>query len=206
MSSEDSAQPSLPLGAPASGRLHFRALRNGSPLGEHEIRFVRQDDRLIVDIAVDYVVKIAFVTAFKYKLRAREIWRNGELAFVRAKTDNNGRADFMSLDRIGDQHVIDGSRARALRVPSSHLPAFHWNKAQLRAPMISPQDGSELKYAVSMRGESDVLDAAGRKRRAEHFLLADEQPLELWYDRDQVWVGLRARVFDGSRIEYRATV
>ena len=87
--------------------------------------------------------------------------------------------------------------------PDVLLPT-RWNKSQLLAPMINPRDGSELKYEVSASGETDVPGAGGRNRRAERYLLSAGQPLELWCDRDQVWVGLRARVFDGSRIEYLA--
>ncbi len=90
------ANPGGPPGVPKSGRLAFRALRNGSPLGRHEIKFSSSGDQLVVDVAADYVFKLAFVTLFRYRLQAREIWAGGLMQSVRAKTDNNGTAEFLN--------------------------------------------------------------------------------------------------------------
>ena len=149
-------------GAPASGRLLFRARRNGSDLGEHEIRFTRQGEKTFADIAVDYIVKFGFVTVFRFKLRAREIWLGGKLQAARAKTDNNGKPEFMNLERVGDAHIVEGSKTGRFRAPESHLVASHWNIAQLAAPMINPQDGGLLKYSVAARGQSKVADVNGK--------------------------------------------
>jgi hypothetical protein len=196
--------PSIARGIPASGRISFRALRNNATFGTHEVSFARQGDRLLVDTAIDYCVKIAFITAFRYRLRAREIWLGGKLQTVRAKTDNNGASEFMSLDRDGDGFVVEGSRLTRQATPDDRLLASHWNIAQLKGPMINPQDGSALRYRVASLGTGRIADSSGRARLATHYSLAGEHPLELWYDADDVWSALRARVFDGSVVTYSA--
>ncbi len=71
--------------------------------------------------------------------------------------------------------------------------------------MINPQDGSILRYTVSLRGRSTVRDAAGRAKEADHYLLSGEPPhLELWYDSDGIWSSLKAKATDGSAIAYLA--
>jgi len=76
---------------------------------------------------------------------------------------------------------------------------------QLAGPLINPQDGAILRYAVSRRGRSPVRDAAGRVKDAERYVLTgDPPPLELWYDSDGIWSSLRAKAVDGSTIAYLA--
>ncbi len=193
-----------PPGVPKSARLAFRALRNGSALGAHEVKFSRSVDRLVVDIAADYVFKLAFVTLFRYRLRAREVWNGALMLTAHAKTDNNGTAEYMSLDRDGSAFVVEGSGARRYSAPANARLATHWNPEQLAGPMINPQDGSILRYAVSARGRSKVRDAAGRVREADHYVLGGETPLELWYGADGIWMSLRASATDGSSITYLA--
>ena len=197
--------PAGPPGVPNDARLAFRARRNGAALGAHEIKFSRSGDQLVVDVAADYVFKLAFVTLFRYRLRAREVWNGALMQSARASTDNNGTAEFMSLERDGPAFVVEGSGARRFRAPENARIATHWNPEQLAGPMINPQNGSILRYTVSARGRAKVRDAAGRVREADHFALSGEpSPLELWYDSDGIWTSLRARATDGSSITYLA--
>jgi hypothetical protein len=189
-------------GIPASGRLSFRALRNGTPLGTHQISFHKDGETLVADIAIDYLVKFSFVTLFKYRLRAREIWTGGRLVSVRAETDNNGTPEFMNADREGDALYVNGSRVSRYRAPDRAVASTHWNIAQLDAPMINPQDGTLLEFRVISHGESSVPNAAGQIRSARHFSLVGSNPFELWYDANDTWAALRAKVGDASVITY----
>lgn len=197
-------QGCAPPGVPTSGKLAFRALRNGSALGSHEIAFSRRGDRLVVDIAADYVVKLGFLTLFRYSLRAQEIWVGDAMQTARGRTDNNGTAEFVAVERDSDAFRVEGSRARPYRAPLAWRLATHWNPEQLAGPMIHPQDGSVLRYVVSPRGREKLRDAQGATREAEHYALSGETPLELWYDADGIWTSLKARATDGSTILYLA--
>ncbi len=189
-------------GVPASSRLSFRVFRNGTPLGTHEVTFRRDGETTIADIAIDYLVKFSFVTMFRYRLRAREIWSGCRLVSVRANTDNNGKPDFMNADRDGHALHVKGSRVRPYRAPDGAMASTHWNIGQLDAPMINPQDGTLMQLRVVPQGESSISDTAGRPRPARHFSLLGSTPFELWYDADDTWAALRARVEDGSVITY----
>jgi hypothetical protein len=190
-------------GIPASGRLLFTALRNGSVLGSHSVTFGRDADRLTVDIAVDYAVKLGFVTVFRYRLRGREVWAGGVLESATADTDDNGKPAFMRARRDGAGLLVEGSRAKPYRTPDGALIASHWNVAQLGAPMVNPQDGQLLTYTPVPRGPAKVTDSAGVSRPARRVALEGKNPLDLWYSTNEVWVALQARVADGSVVTYR---
>jgi hypothetical protein len=193
---------SMLKGIPASTRLSFRVFRNGTPLGTHQVSFLRDGETTVADIAIDYLVKFSFITMFKYRLRAREIWSGRRLVSVRANTDNNGKPEFMNANRDGDSLHVNGSRVRPNRAPDGAIASTHWNIGQLDAPMINPQDGTLMELRVVPHGESSISDTSGRTRSARHFSLVGSTPFELWYDIDDTWTALRARVEDGSVITY----
>jgi hypothetical protein len=192
-------------GIPPSGRLAFRALRNGAPLGTHDLVFTREGDVLTVDIAVDYVVKIGPLPVFRYKMRCRESWRDGLLISATADTDHNGKPGWMRAQRSGAALLVNGSKSGKYPAPAGALLASHWNQAQLEGPMINPQDGELLNFTVTPRGQVQVPDPAGVLRPLRHFSLAGRESLDLWYDADGRWVSLRAQVADGSTVTYLPT-
>ena len=183
-------------GVPASGKLAFAVFRNNAPLGRHALSFRRDGDRLEVEIEVEYVLKLGFLTLYRYALTGREVFVAGRLEAATFRADDNGKGAHLNVSRAENGLLIEGSAGQPFRAPTDWRLATHWSRRQLGAPMISPQDGAVLRYGVS---ESD---APGGQRR---YRLAGAQPLELWYDASEVWVGLRAPVFDGSRVEYRRT-
>jgi hypothetical protein len=67
----------LPVGAAGPlSTLQFLVSRDGAGIGQHDIKFSRRGDDLVVDIAVDIEVKFLFSTIFQFAHKTREIWRN----------------------------------------------------------------------------------------------------------------------------------
>src|SRR5690606_20942194 len=70
--------------------LHFHALWQGSPVGEHRVAFGMNGDRLTVETHVDITIKVLFFTVFRLRHSARETWRFGRLESVSSVTDRDG--------------------------------------------------------------------------------------------------------------------
>jgi len=189
-------------GIPTSQALAFRAVRNGTRLGTHTVRFVRSDRALNVEIAIDYTVKIGLFTVFRYTLRAQECWQNGELISFDCTTNNNGKQEFARAAREDAALMVEGTRARRYSAPEGAILCSHWNKTQLAVPTINPQDGSLLNFVVSSRGKAVVANSAGRKHDCERFHMLGPNPIDLWYDDSGVWLALQAKAQDGSSITY----
>jgi hypothetical protein len=195
----------LVRGVPASGQLSFRAMRNGSEIGTHDLRFSRNGEAMTVAIEIDYVVKIAFITVFRYKLRGREVWNGSALMSAQAETDVNGKGAWMLAERKGDSLVVQGSKSGSYKAPAGVLVASHWNRAQLKGPMINPQDGTLVDLQVAPLGPTRVTDSSGVAKVAEGFSLTGKAGFDLWYDAEDIWSGLQARAMDGSTIRYVRT-
>ncbi len=50
---------------------------------------------------------------------------------------------------VTDELIVEGSKAPRYSVAGNLLAATHWNKAELRAPMINPENGELLRPAIS---------------------------------------------------------
>jgi hypothetical protein len=187
---------------PPGGRLAFRAVRNGSPLGTHVLTFRAEGNALSVAIAVDYQVKFGPITMYRYRLRANEIWRDGILQTVNSSTDDNGTTEFMNAEREGDRLRVEGSKCGRYLAPPGALPSSHWNRRELDTVMINAQDGALLPFQVNKLGAAPVRATNGTVINANRYALTGPAMLDLWYTENDIWTGLRAVAKDGSVVTY----
>jgi hypothetical protein len=188
---------------PEAGRLAFRVFRNDSPLGTHSLVFQRRGEVVSVAIAVDYVVRIGPIPVFRYTLRGSETWRGDTLVSVQAETNDDGETARMSATEAGGRLAVDGSKSGRYLAPPGAIAATHWNRREIEAPMINPQNGELLEFAVVRGGSEMVALASGRTVPAQRFALTGPSVLDLWYEPDGTWAALRAVARDGSVITYR---
>ncbi len=189
-------------GVPPGGQLAFRALRNGSEIGRHVLTFTGQADALQVSIAVDYVVKFGPIPVYRYKLRGQERWRGDVLEESSAETDDDGTAAFMRARREGETMAVEGSKSGRYFAPPGAIAATHWNRRELDAPMINPQDGELMRFTVAPGAIEAVKRADDSAIQARRYALTGHTTMDLWYDEAGQWSALRAVVRDGSIISY----
>jgi hypothetical protein len=197
------AAPRLAAAARPSGNLlSFNALRNGSPIGSHQVSFAQQGEQMIVTISVDYLVKFGFIPVFRYSLRGTETWRGDTLISAECKTNANGTPHFMTATRDGDSMLVEGSKSGRYRAPVGSITASHWNPRELDAPMINPEHGELLNFTVTKGPGEQIPLPGGRSVEARRYSLAGPESMDLWYDKAGVWSGLQAVAKDGSTISY----
>lgn len=196
------AGPAL-AAVPATGVLAFRALRNGSALGTHRLTFQQRGAELSVAIAVDYVVYLGPIPVFRYTLRGTELWRGDALVSVQAQTDDDGAKAWMRAEADGGRLQVDGSKSGRYVAPPGAIAATHWNRREVEAPMINPQNGELLAFTVAPGGTDNVALASGATVAARRYALTGPSVMDLWYEADGVWASLRAVARDGSVITYQ---
>ena len=189
-------------GIPANRKLAFEVFRNGRSIGSHVLTFEQSGDGLTVRVSVDLAVRMLGLVVYRYTTRATETWRAGVLMEAQAETNDDYGRYAMAAKRQNGRMVVEGTASPTYTAPENSLVSSHWNPAQLRAPMISLQDGKLLEFAIAPKGRSTIA-ARGTQLEAEHFALSGPHSLELWYDRNRVWSKLKALSWEGSEIEYR---
>jgi hypothetical protein len=193
--------PQLPF--PPIQNLSFRILRKGSQIGTHDISFTgSQADALTAKIDVDIAVRFAFITMFRYTHHNVEKWSGGQFASMDAKTDYNGEPCYATVIRDNGVLNVEGSKAARYVAPSNALAATHWNSAELRGPMINPENGMLLSPKIACEGRSAVALASGATVPATKFTWRGQDSLDLWYQPDGAWTALTAQTSDGTTLTY----
>src|SRR5687767_5252865 len=90
------------------GAYSFKVFRDGDQIGTHTLTARHEGGDLVLDIAVDIKVKVAFITAYRYEQTRREVWRDGRLIAFESKTNDDGKKAKTSGKLEGDMLVVTG--------------------------------------------------------------------------------------------------
>jgi hypothetical protein len=183
-------------------RLGFDIVRKGAKLGTHQLSFTRSGDALTVQIVVDLVVKIGFITVYRYSHHATERWDGDQLVALQTTTVANGTSSEVSGRRDASGLAIEGTKAPRYVAPANALLATHWNRRELDGPLINAQDGRLMRPKIVPVGSDMIPTASGAQIRASQYSMGGDVPLDIWYDSRPSWAGLSFKVMDGSTIRY----
>jgi hypothetical protein len=188
--------------AGAQRDLWFRALRHGSAIGEHRVTFRPDGDRLTVETRVEIAVKVVFVTVFRFRHEAKEVWQSDRLVSVTSTTDDNG-----TLLQVSGHAVADGFRIIGQDGPflaSAQLLSSNalWDSRIVReSRLIDVQHGGEIGLVTKQLGDEEVDTPDGRVRASRHHMITPYYAGSVFHDRDGRWVkGLLE--LKGERLEY----
>ena len=169
---------------PPSGRLDFDVVRNGKDIGTHGYAFSGSPAQLQVQVRTDVHVKVPVIRANLYTFthQSTEIWQNGHLAKLVAKTDDDGTPHSISLGA------------------SQTLPASLWEVDTVHAStLLNTIDGSVMHVQVADLGVGPV---AGGSLSAHHYRISGDLQRDVWYDTNGLLAGLTMTAEDGSQVTY----
>jgi hypothetical protein len=190
----------LPI--PPGDRLGFDIIRKGSRLGQHVLTFERSGNDLIVRVAMELVVKAAFITLYRYKHSAVERWSGDQVVALDSATDDGGTKYVVTARRTAAGLVVEATGKPKFVAPADASPATHWNRRQLDGPWINTQDGKIFRPKVTPVGAEAIPTAKGAPLKANRYALSGDVAMDLWYDARPSWAGLSFTGKDGSVIKY----
>lgn len=161
----------------APDRATYAILRDGSPIGRETYTFSEAPDgALTVRVETRTDVRVLFF-AHRFRHSRTEIWRDGHLIAMTARSDADGTPHALAMRREdgGWRVEVDG---RIRREPADVLPLTTWTSAVLKAGrLLSVVDGEA--YAVST--ETVGPDMVGDVSATRHEMTGDILRT-LWYD------------------------
>jgi Family of unknown function (DUF6134) len=182
--------------------MRFAITRNGDQIGTHSIQINRAGSEISVNIATDLVVKVLFVTAYRFQHTESEHWVNGRLVALDSTTDNNGTRHQVSIvtKASGLEMEADG---KASRVDRNIIPASLWNPELMRrSVMLDTQDGDIVPLSVVDQGMEELAIEA-RVVKAHRYTIKSRFSQDVWYDEQQHLVQAKLIGRDGSVILYK---
>jgi len=186
---------------PDGRRMAFELHRDGNRIGTHTLTFSRRGDDLVVDVAIDIEVKVAFITVFRYEHRNQEIWRDGRLLSLDARTNHDGDHYRVVAKATGDGLQVDGSGGR-FTAPADTISTSWWNDAYVRRDqLLDSEKGKMMQASTKVVGRGPVEIAGGRSLDATHYRTSGEVKVQTWFAQEQ-WVGMSFIAFD-QEVVYR---
>ena len=193
--------PKAARAEPVVAPLTFTVLRNGAPIGSHRVEFKQDGDTLGVDISIDMVVKIALIPVYRYMHRSREIWRQGLLQSLEARTNDDGTRTEVRVRRQSGGLAVEGSGGSFL-APASTEPTSYWHEDMtLQSRLLDTQNGVIVDVTARKTGIRRAT-IAGRDIDVRTYELSGDLTSQLGYSATGEWVDL-AFLARGSRIVYR---
>ena len=182
----------------------FEVLLNDKPIGFHSFSLTGDSERQTLTTEAQFDVKFLFVNAFRYRHDNTEIWGNGCLDSINAKTDSNG--DFLSVrgQRLEDSFRLEGQPAEPL--PGECIQTFaYWNPDILDSSRLLNSQTGELEEVAVIRESLDAVDINGKTVEAIRYrLLTKSGAITLWYSNDESrrWLALEAPAKGGRTLRY----
>lgn len=182
----------------------FDVSLDGKPIGEHRFTVGTVGERTTVRSRARFDVKVLGFTAYRYRHEADEVWRNGCLESVRARTDDDGEALRVDAEPVDGAGLRVTSPKGVASYPGCVMGFGYWNPAMLQqARLLNVQTGEYVTVGVSPLADQAVM-AAGESVPARRWrLTGPENPLELWYGADGRWLALESAVSGGRKLRYR---
>lgn len=132
--------------------MQFKVTRNGEPLGTHRVSFSREGDSLIVDIAIRFEVRLAFITVFRYQHDAREVWRDGRLVAFDSLTDDDGDRFQVAARATPEGLRVAGTGGEYL-APTGTVPSSYWHYGMIRhTRVLDSQSGRMIDLVATPAG------------------------------------------------------
>ena len=185
-------------------RLTFDVYLDDQEIGYHRYELLDSGDGTVVRIEADFEVRLLFFTAFEYEHRNSELWRDGCLRNIEARTNSNGdRSDVAGAWRDGT-FVLE-TRSDPLRFDDCVRTFAYWDRKLLDAErLLNSQTGEYVEVDLAPL-PGDVLAIGDRTLRVERYrLTGDGIDIEVAYAADTgEWVALDTQVQGGRTLRYR---
>lgn len=174
------AAEAAPKGAERT--LTYKILMGADPIGTETVRLTPKGDTMTVDVQASTKVRVLFVN-FHYAHQRQELWTNGVLTAMTAKTDDDGDDHTIAMTRRdgGYALTVDG---KAEQVPANALPLTLWTPEVLKRPtLFSVIDAKPYTVHADTVG-MEAIDLHGRTVEARHSRIRGDVDRDLWYAAD----------------------
>lgn len=190
---------------PEQKELNFEIYRNGKPFGEHKINFTLDGQTINTDIEILMEYKVGPLSIFKYKHNNQEVYKDGQLFSMNAKTYDNGKELVVEAQKKGEDLIVENPD-EIIEVKDNILPTTYWDEEMLEKEyLLNTQYGSINDVRVKKIGQEDY-QVSDKIIKANKYLFEDldaDRKATVWYDTEtKQWVGLSFEI-RGSKLEYK---
>jgi len=182
----------------------FEVSLDDRKIGYHRFSVAEQDGKRVLETEAAFDVKLLFITAFSYRHRNVEVWDDGCLESIDARTDSNGKLFEVKGTRRAERLAIMGTSGD-MELDRCVRTFAYWNPELLEAERLLNSQTGEYEPVMIREDGTDVVDVDGTPVEALRYTLTTERgDIRLWYSPDGLWLALEAPAKGGRTLRYRA--
>lgn len=157
------------------------------PIGTHTIQVEHNGRNLVVTMDTRIKVELMFVTVLRLHTWGREVWSDGHLVAFDGCSEENGHLIALSARANSSGLVIDGPQGQN-NITGPVALTNPWSRSILSMPvLIESTSGRLLSVGARLVGEQ-MIEALGRRMRAQKHVVSGDVEAELWFTNDGTWV------------------
>lgn len=195
----------FPVSAASTARSQswdFSVLLDGDRIGYHRFEVTDSGNERRIRSEAKFDVRILFINAFRYRHENTEVWSDGCLSKIDARTQANGKKLAVSGTRVQDEFIVDdGGEMNAL---SDCVMTFaYWDPKFLQqTKLLNSQSGEYIDVEVEPLGSEPITVRGQQVSASAYRLTAKKMQLKLWYSTDNEWLALESVAKGGRIIRY----
>jgi hypothetical protein len=189
-------------GDSATREWEFRVLLDGDEIGYHRFELVRDGALSRVRSEASFSVRFLFFDAYKYRHENEELWQDGCLQAIDARTRVNGKSMSVRGERGSDGFVVATEDDRAV-LGECIMSFAYWKPEFLEQKrLLNAQTGEYVPVRIEPETE-EQLEIGGRPVPAIRYSLdAGEMAIRLWYTPEREWLALESTTEGGRLLRY----
>ena len=199
------AAPALAAAGESARKLNFDVFLDDRAIGYQRFVLASTGEGTRIETRAEFEVKLLLVTAFEYDHTNTELWRDGCLQAIDARTDSNGKLYAVSGRARGDTFVV-GTNGGERRLGGCVASFAYWDSKLLtqRRELLNSQTGEYVPVQIDALGR-DRIRIGGREVPVERYSLKGKGlDITLAYDAGSgEWVALDSRLEGGRTLRYR---
>lgn len=202
------AVPAAPVVAAAGDsarKLNFEVFLDDRAIGYQRFALATTGEGLRIETRAEFAVKLLRITAFEYDHRNTELWRDGCLQAIDARTDSNGKQYAVSGRARGDAFVV-GTNGGERRLGGCVASFAYWDSKLLtqRRELLNSQTGEYVPVQIDSLGR-DRIRIGEREVTVDRYSLKGKAlDITLAYEAGSgEWVALESRLEGGRTLRYR---
>jgi hypothetical protein len=183
----------------------FSVLLDGDEIGYHRFELFEDGDQRRITSEAKFDVRFLFVNAFRYRHSNTEVWSNGCLREIEARTQANGKKLSVSGLQVQDEFIVDDGRAKNVFTDCVMTFAY-WDPDFLeQAKLLNSQSGEYLDIEVEPLGREPITVRGEEVDATAYKLTAEKLEVTLWYSTEDEWLALESVAKGGRIIRYELT-
>ena len=182
---------------------NFDVRLDDKKIGVHRFELYDAVDRQVLRTEASFDVRFLFINAFRYRHENTEVWNDGCLESIDAKTDNNGDELTVRGDAGEDAFTVSSQRGEQQLAGCVKTFAY-WNPSILESTrLLNSQTGEYEDVRVTLDGTDELRVGETLVESQRYTLTAAGGDIKLWYAvEDRRWLALEAPAKGGRTIRY----